>query len=425
MIYPTEVDINEKNIEKLTATFKGAYKQIVSEINRATDWGVQNRKALLRQIEGILQDLSVDVDEFVKNELPTYYEQGFKQGIKQLENIDAEVVSYSFNKIHKEAIEALVSDTAKAFGESMTGVARSADLLINKATREGIVQKMAQGQIGGKALKEVRDQIKGQLAQQGLSALTDKGGRKWELDRYAEMLFRTKAVEARNTALRNLMAENDYDLVQVSSHGGCDLCKQWEGKILSATGATKGYPTVADAEAGGLFHPQCRHVINVLIPSLAKQTRAYNPNEDTLLIDQPATLTPEKVQERTKSVTIYRATGSDFGKGEATLGDGFYFAFDKSNVKKYGDKLTSYTLPKDVKMLDLSSAYDLSKFTEEAIAENRGVYMAYLDKGDINGGMGEVMRRQALKKGYDGIIGDDSAFGSVVFNEHLLTKKGK
>jgi hypothetical protein len=82
------------------------------------------------------------------------------------------------------------------------------------------------------------------------------------------------------------MAENDYDLVQVSAHGATDVCGAWEGKILSATGATPGYDTVADAEADGLFHPNCRHAINVLIPSLARQTQAYNPDEETKVIEQ-------------------------------------------------------------------------------------------------------------------------------------------
>ena len=145
---------------------------------------------------------------------------------------------------------------------------------------------MAEGFIGGKALREVRQTIKGVLQEQGLDSLVDKGGRSWSLDRYSEMLFRTKAVETRNRGLANRMAENDYDLVQVSSHGAPDVCGPWESKILSVTGNTPGYPTVADAEAGGLFHPNCKHAINVLIPSLSKLTRAYFPDERTRVISE-------------------------------------------------------------------------------------------------------------------------------------------
>lgn len=276
-MYPLQVELNEDNINKLTQTFKTAYAEIVRELETATDWGVQNRKVLLKQIEAVLTDLGVDVQEFLETELSEYYKLGANEAVEQLGNIGAKVsVSEGFNRIHKEAIAALVDDASRAFGESLTGVARSANLILGKVAREALTQKLAEGVIGGKARREVIKILKTTIREQGLDALVDKAGRKWSLDRYADMLFRTKAVEARNRGLINRMVENNYDLVQVSSHPGtCDICAEWQGKVLSARGGTPGYPTVAEAEAAGLFHPNCRHAINVLIPSLARETEAY------------------------------------------------------------------------------------------------------------------------------------------------------
>lgn len=287
-LYPQEVHINEQNIAKVTATFKGAYKSIISEILSATDFGVGNRKAILAQIEKILTDLGVDVQSFIEEELPGYYEQGADQAVKQLRNVGAEIgVKEGFNRVHKDAIIALVDDTSRAFGESLSGVARSANVLLGRATRDLLTQKIAEGVIGGKALREVRQTIKGTLQEQGLSALIDKSGRKWELDTYAEMLFRTKAVEARNRGLANRMAENGYDLVQVSNHNSTHLaCRVWEGKILSLRGETPGFTTVAEAEAAGLFHPNCRHAINAIVPSIARRLTAYYPDERAKEISQ-------------------------------------------------------------------------------------------------------------------------------------------
>lgn len=286
-MYPLQVEIDTENILKLTALLKKAYKNIVEEIATATDFGVANRKAILSQIEDILQDTGTDVEKFLEKELPRYYKDGADQAVKQLQNTGADVnVATGFNRIHREAIIALVDDTSRAFGESMTGIGRSANLLLGKAIRNLITEKMAEGLIGGKALRTVRQTIKGILLEEGLDALVDKGGHSWSLDRYSEMLFRTKAVEARNRGLANRMAENDYDLVQVSNHGATDVCREWEGKILSVSGRTPGYPTVSDSEAGGLFHPNCKHAINVLIPSLAKLTKAYFPDERTKVISE-------------------------------------------------------------------------------------------------------------------------------------------
>ena len=286
-LYPTQVGASEALIEQLTYTFKNAYTSIVGEISTATDFGVANRKAILAQIEGILDELGVEANEYVTKEITKQYKVGADEAVKQLKNVGADLsVREGFNTVHKDAIAGLVDDTAKAFGESMTGVNRNAQLLLGKVSRETLTQKIAEGVIGGKARREVNKAIKMTLQEQGLDALVDKAGRSWSLDRYADMLFRTKSVEARNRGLINRMAENGYDLVQVSSHGAsCQLCAPYEGDILSSTGQTPGYTTVSQAEANGLFHPNCRHAINALIPSLAKLTRAYDPNEDTLFID--------------------------------------------------------------------------------------------------------------------------------------------
>jgi len=277
-VYPLQVEINENNILKITRTFKDAYKDIVDEIVGASNFGVANRKAILKQIEAILRDLGTDVEAFLETELPKYYKKGANDAVIQLTNIGADVnVAEGFNRIHKEAIIALVDETAEAFGESLTGVARSARLLLGKAVREAITQRMAVSFISGDALRDVKLMISGLIKEQGLDALIDRGGHKWTLDRYAEMLFRTKAVESRNRGLVNRMVENGYDLVQVSNHtDSCKICAVWQGKILSISGNTKGYPTVAEAEVAGLFHPNCRHAINILIPRLARETNAYD-----------------------------------------------------------------------------------------------------------------------------------------------------
>lgn len=282
-MFPKQVPINQETIERLTKLYKEAYAQIVGEIDGATSFGVANRKAILQQIQEILTQFNSDVTGLINTTISGSYESGAMQAVKQLETVGGELtVSTGFNRIHKEAIAALVDDTARAFGESIQGVNRSAQALLSKGVKEQITQQLAVGKIGGSAMRQIKNSVVGTLKSEGLDSLVDKAGRGWTLDRYAEMLIRTKAVEARNRGMVNRIAENDYDLVQVSAHGASDVCGDWEGKILSVTGQTDGYPTVDEAEGDGLFHPNCRHAINVLVPELAAVTNAYNPNIDTL-----------------------------------------------------------------------------------------------------------------------------------------------
>lgn len=277
-MYPTEVAINEKGIEKLINTYKRAYKEILGEITTATDFGVYHRKQILHQIEETLTALGENTQVFLEKELPKYYASGASDAVKQLEAIDAPIrVGSGFSKIHKLAIAALVDETATAFGESLTGVNRSANNILNKAVKEEITQRMATGSIKGEALKQTKKAVMGAIQQQGLDALVDKGGHSWTLDRYSEMLIRTKSVESRNRGFGNRMVENGYDLVQVSRHFSThEACRVWEGEILSLTGATPGYKTVEDATAEGLFHPNCKHAINAIHLELARETMAWD-----------------------------------------------------------------------------------------------------------------------------------------------------
>lgn len=287
-LYPLKVEISEADVNKLLRIYKIAQYNIQRELLTATDFGVYNRSVLLAQIDVIIRELAKQTGETVNQIIPKYYEKGANQANSQLRNIGAPIdVINGFNSIHQEAITALVSDTSRAFGETLTGVKRHLDVLLGKYVREQITQKMAEGMMGGKALNEVKKGIKSTIAEQGIVTLKDKGGKSWSLDRYSEMLFRTKTVEARNRGLINRMVEYDYDLVQVSDHAGeCQMCSPWEGRILSISGKTKGYPTVAEAESVGLFHPNCRHAINTIIPSLAKLTNAYYPDEKTRVISK-------------------------------------------------------------------------------------------------------------------------------------------
>ena len=73
-------------------------------------------------------------------------------------------------------------------------------------------------------------------------------------------------MEAHLQGTANRLVEQGHDLVKVSTHrGACEKCVPWQGKVLSITGKTSGYPTLEEAKAAGLFHPNCRHAYGLYI----------------------------------------------------------------------------------------------------------------------------------------------------------------
>ena len=72
-------------------------------------------------------------------------------------------------------------------------------------------------------------------------------------------------------------AENGADVVAVTVSGHCcDKCAVWENRLLSISGATKGLPTVDEATAAGLFHPNCTHSVTEVDDYTREEE--YNPD---------------------------------------------------------------------------------------------------------------------------------------------------
>lgn len=99
------------------------------------------------------------------------------------------------------------------------------------------------------------------LAVQGLVGFVDRAGRRWNLASYAEMATRAAVSNAWDDTQAATLARAGHDLVVVGTHsteGSCAQCRPWLGRTLSLTGATPGFPTLADAKAAGFRHPNCR-----------------------------------------------------------------------------------------------------------------------------------------------------------------------
>lgn len=272
------VKIREGKIEDLIKIYKRSYSRIVKEIITATEAGKIQRARVLARINHELEDLGVDVDEWVKKEIPQYYLDGVNIAQQDLRAMGIDVSkSSNFATINREAIKALTDETALNFATGIRGISRNANMILSDTLKQQLNFIIADGRLSGQTRKTISRALEARLRDEGITAIRDRAGKRWTFDNYTRMLARTKAVEARNQGLTNRMLASGYDLVQVTNHGTSHrACARWEGEILSLSGKTPGYPTVETARSAGLFHPNCEHAINVLSPSVAERTVAYD-----------------------------------------------------------------------------------------------------------------------------------------------------
>lgn len=286
----TKTRLDEDAIKRLIALYKRTADALLDDFDSVTDFSRARRLALLAEVDKELKKLGAETQRWLDTEVPKAYKDGMIDAIeglrvlvnKELIAPDALKVKALFTTVNKQSVQALIDDASKLFGEGLSLVGKSVRSITTQAFQREIRAKLAEGVVTGQTRKEIVSAVKQELRDRGLTSLTDRGGRSWTLDRYADMLARTKLREARNTGLGNKMLENGQDLVQVSINGSDhQACADWEGKILSLSGQTDGYDTVDDAEADGLFHPNCKHTINPIEPSLAEKTLGWDVEEQT------------------------------------------------------------------------------------------------------------------------------------------------
>ena len=248
---------NDARLNILTGFYKAATKKLARELNATTDFGRASRIKTLKQIDGILHELDEKTGKWVSKEVEQYYKANGKEiaDAMRKEGFD---ISTTFGVIDKEAVKTLADDIMGHYREAYSGVKRSAMQMLSDAAKLRVNALLAEGKISGDTRRQISDRIAGSL-KDGFVALVDRGGRKWSIEAYSNMLSRTMLVKTANYGIMNRLQDSGYDLVQVSDHQGeCPLCRPWEGRVLSLSGKHPSYKWADTAlTSGEIFHPNC------------------------------------------------------------------------------------------------------------------------------------------------------------------------
>lgn len=163
------------------------------------------------------------------------------------------------------ALESLIQELSDQFTSEIRYMLRDADDVYRR------VIESARDLSGETSLESAVQDALNQFADEGVTGFLDRAGRRWGLWEYADMAMRTALNRASLQAEITGMIRAGIDLCYANPHtGACPHCVQWQGRILSLTGRTPGYPTLQQAMDDGLFHPNCAHILLVYIPGVSR-----------------------------------------------------------------------------------------------------------------------------------------------------------
>ena len=254
---------SDAEINRLIKFYEQAEREILDQLNRALLRGNKTEylAQMKRNIEVILQQLREGNRTWVEQAIPRVYTEGLRNADAMLKDIGASVAA-GFGAIHQQAAQVLAENTFQRLQDVVQVIGRQAEGIYRDLALESVRGTV----VGYETWKQVANRYREQLAERGVTGFRDRSGRAWNMRTYTEMVARTTTQQAHIEGTLNRLSEQDHDLIIVSRHkGACSLCAPWEGKVLSISGKTKGYPTFAEAKAAGLMHPNCRHTVSLYI----------------------------------------------------------------------------------------------------------------------------------------------------------------
>ena len=264
----------DEQATRLIELYRQAEQEISTKLLQAVLKAGTKKALSVRRLEQELKAVYKMLDELkkagesVSAEMVTAaFSGGIRVARKQLEAagvIEKGTIVAEMGGVHEKAMKVYSS----MIGERLADVVTTAGRTTADIYRQLQLDSILTGTVSGYETinSKIREMEKTSEAQ-GLVAFVDRSGREWNMSTYVEMLARTTVMKIHNEAVKNEFIAHGEDLVVISYHlPTCEMCKPWNGKIVSLTGATKDYPTMAEAEADGLFHPNCRHAFSLYIP---------------------------------------------------------------------------------------------------------------------------------------------------------------
>ena len=202
-----------------------------------------------------------------------------------------------FFGVDKAKTEKLIEDVTQLEEQVETAALRMTDD-VYRQTVNRVQLAMATGSI---TYEKAVDMAVTDFLAQGINCIEYSNGRRVNIADYVRMVLRTTSTRAALQGKSERFKASGYDTVQVSSYGMCSkTCLPWQGRVyindafMDWQGETKyegdvkygrseycgkWFPLLSSAIEHGLFHPNCRHSINLFIDGVTELPEPMD-NED-------------------------------------------------------------------------------------------------------------------------------------------------
>lgn len=253
----TQKNEAEKDVNEVERLSQRAEKKLKAAFDKVIDKPTESKIKKYQDYETALLSLYArELYKIMSGQVNQYLDVGKTQAVQQLLE-----KGYKKKKLSQEVFKAIRNAQKQAIRASIQKMLAS----IKQNSRNNILS-MRQAFILQK--KSLTEGFFGIFKKYGVAYFNDARGAKWSLQRYTDMLTTNTIGQVQREAFFATSLEYGNDLVKVKHLGispECELCRPFNGKVLSITGKTKGYMSVDEASMSGhLFNCNCDHYVSAL-----------------------------------------------------------------------------------------------------------------------------------------------------------------
>jgi len=226
------------------------------------------------RVNSIVKKLNTEAAKWSHNSVPESYKEAMATTRNILRILGAKKNILFENKAHTQAIDLDESQTILVYLEANASIRRTVETYINlmRYAATSIIQVEAwdlrDEEVIAGLLDDVireggsRQDLAGLIRQHfkqnfGEAQFININGRNYQMGKYAKMVARTRLRVVQSDAVKNMSAQYENDLIEISDHGTTSaVCIPFEGNVYSISGNTPGFEVLTEWPP---FHPNCEH----------------------------------------------------------------------------------------------------------------------------------------------------------------------
>lgn len=368
-----------KNKKMLLKIYKKHIRELKIYIYEATEKGNDTTylQSLHDSVEKEIILFEKDLKQYTKQSTTTAYKMGAEMAV--VGKVAEEVAgAYTFGTVNREAMKVLAKSTYQPLSKMAQQIGRATleymkrenfestqtvlkalnkfvdSEFLRKTGIEGIADVVVGSSSWQKVAREIREKI---IKDGGIKVpYYKKDGslcRMVDAQEYSKMVARTTTANVLREGTKDRILkdfEDDGDLVEIIGHSifPNSPCIPYEGKILSLEGRTKGYTTIAEAKANGLFHPNCIH--SFAVTNKVMRIYGYSVSTENSKTENGGTLVEPKTGEETaktsgeeKKQAEYKTFNSGDEANKFFYENKEYQKWAKNLIQDEKDVITQYT----------------------------------------------------------------------------------